>query len=240
MTSLQVIAFDADDTLWHNERLYVEAQAKLVQVLDHYHSPELIGERLYQAETRNIQLYGYGIKAFALSMIETALNLSEGRIPGKDMQALIDQTRAMLSADIQLFAHTAEVIPLLASRYPLVLITKGDLFEQEGKIKRSGFGSYFQHIEILSHKTPASYEQVFKRYSVEPARFMMVGNSLRSDILPILELGGQAVYIPCDLTWTHETADPPPADRPGYYQLEHLGQLPALLEQLEQQGNDTL
>ena len=236
MSKFDVIAFDADDTLWHNERLYVNAQTRFAELLSHYHEPEWVRDRLYQTETRNIQHYGYGIKAFALSMIETAVELTEGRISGKDIQAVIDLAKEMLGAEVQLLDHVQETIPQLADTYPLMVITKGDLLDQEGKILRSGLGEYFQYIEVVSHKTRESYARVLKRVSIPPERFLMVGNSLKSDILPILELGGTAVYIPYDITWLHEAADPPPDGQPGYYLLEHMGQLSMLLEQLEQKG----
>ncbi len=232
MSKFDMIAFDADDTLWHNERLYVNAQTKFAELLSQYHKPEWVSERLYQTETQNIQHFGYGIKAFALSMIETAVELTEGRISGKDVQAVINLAKEMLTADVELLDHVRETIPQLVANHRLMLITKGDLLDQETKIVRSGLGEYFQYIEVVSHKTRESYERVLKRYSLVPEHFMMVGNSLKSDILPILELGGNAIYIPYELTWLHEIADTPPEGQRGYYLLEHMGQLPALLERL--------
>ncbi|MBI5842807.1 MAG: HAD family hydrolase [Chloroflexi bacterium] len=236
MSNFDFIAFDADDTLWHNERLYADAQARFAGLLSHYHKPEWVQDRLYQTETRNIQHFGYGIKAFALSMIETAVELTEGRISGRDIQAVINLAKEMLSADVQLLDHVSETIPQLANDYRLMVITKGDLLDQETKILRSGLEGYFQHIEVVSHKTRESYERVLKRYSIAPARFMMIGNSLKSDILPILELGASAVYIPYELTWLHERAEPPADGHAGYYPLEHTGQLPVLLKGLERQN----
>ena len=236
MTNFDVIAFDADDTLWENERLYVSAQARLVELLAHYHPPEWINERLYQTEMRNLEHFGYGIKAFALSMIETAVELTEGRIAGADLQILVDLAREMLGAKIALLEHVAETLSALEAKYTLMLLTKGDLFEQENKIARSGLRDRFRYIEIVSTKTVPVYKELLKKHSLQPEHFLMVGNSLRSDILPLLELGAHAVYIPHELTWQHENSDPPPAGQAGYYQLEHIGQLPALLEQLEEAG----
>lgn len=233
MSIFDVIAFDADDTLWHNERFYLDAQNRFTQLLSHYHKPEWINERLYQTEIRNLQHFGYGIKAFALSMIETAVELTEGRISGQDIQTLIDLAKEMLSIDIQLLNYVENTIPQLANKYKLMVITKGDLLDQETKVARSGLEQYFQHVEIVSQKTRESYERILKRYLIAPERFLMVGNSLRSDILPILELGGQAVYIPYETTWLHEVADLPPDGQTGFYKLEHMGQLPVLLEELE-------
>lgn len=234
MPTFDMIAFDADDTLWHNERFYLDAQNRFAQMLSQYHKAEWINERLYQTEIRNIQHFGYGIKAFALSMIETAVELTEGRISGKDIQTLINLAREMLSADVQLLDHVAATIPQLAKIHRLMVITKGDLLDQETKVIRSGLGEYFQYIEVVSHKTRESYERVLKRYAIAPENFLMVGNSLRSDILPVLELGGQTVYIPYETTWLHEVADLPAEGQSGFYPLEHMGQLSALLERLEQ------
>lgn len=233
MPPFDLLAFDADDTLWQNERLYAEVQAALVRLLAPYHGPEQVLQRLYETETRNLHQLGYGVKAFALSMIETALELTEGRVSGQDIQAIIHLAKGMLSAEVELLAHVAETIPLLAGRYRLLIITKGDLLDQERKIARSGLADHFQHVEVVSHKTRTTYERLFARHAVSAGRVLMVGNSLRSDILPVLELGGQAVYIPHALTWQHEQADLPAEGTPGYYQLAHIGHLPALLEELE-------
>lgn len=235
MSTFDLIAFDADDTLWHNERLYVKAQARFAELLSHYHSPEWVNARIYRAETQNIQHFGYGIKAFTLSLIETAVELTEGRITGKDVQTLIDQAKEMINAEVELLDHAADTVAHLAKTYPLTLITKGDLLDQERKIDRSGLRQYFQHIEVVSDKTRSSYEQMLKRYSIAPEHFLMVGNSPRSDILPVLELGGYAVHVPYQTTWSHEVVDLPPAGQSGYYHIEHLGLLPALIQQLEKE-----
>ena len=233
MPKFELIGFDADDTLWHTERYYVEAQSTFVQLLSQYHSEDWIRERLLQTETRNIHHFGYGIKAFALSMIETAVELTEGRISGQDVGVLIETARSMLNADVELLAHVGETIPQLASGHRLALITKGDLMDQEKKIARSGLGDYFKEVEIVSQKTPEVYARLLSRFSVRPERFLMVGNSLRSDILPVLELGGSAVHIPYALTWELEAASQPEPGTPGFYALDDLGQLPALLKKLE-------
>jgi putative hydrolase of the HAD superfamily len=239
MSQFEIIAFDADDTLWHNERLYVNAQAKFVQLMSNYHNPDLVNERLYQTESRNMQHFGYGIKAFTLSMIETAVELTNGKILGQDIQKIINLAKEMLSAEIELLDGVKETIPQLAAKYRLMLITKGDLLDQESKIERSGLKQYFQTIDIISDKTRANYEQVLQRYDLAPKRFLMVGNSLRSDILPILELGGTAIYIPYESTWVHEVADTPAENQPGFYALEHFRQLPELLEQIESKQADS-
>jgi putative hydrolase of the HAD superfamily len=233
MSKIEVIAFDADDTLWQNEHLYTEAQARLVDLLANYHPSEWIHERLYQTEVRNLEHFGYGIKAFALSMVETAIELTEGRIAGKDLQTLVNTARDMLHADVDVLDHVVEALTRLGEKYLLMLLTKGDLFEQENKIARSGLKDYFCYIEIVSTKTVSVYKSLLDRHSISPKHFLMVGNSLRSDILPLLELGAYAVYVPNELTWQHENSEPPSAKQNGFYQLEHIGQLPALLEQIE-------
>jgi putative hydrolase of the HAD superfamily len=181
-----------------------------------------------------LQHFGYGIKAFALSMIETAIELTEGRITGPEIQTIIDAAKAMLTAEVEILENVADTLAHLAAHYSLMVITKGDLLDQEQKISRSGLVEHFRHIEIVSDKSQTSYEFLLQRYQIDPKRFLMVGNSLRSDILPVLALGAHAVYIPYPLTWAHEAAEPP-IGQPGYYEVEHLGLLPDLLANLERQ-----
>jgi putative hydrolase of the HAD superfamily len=228
-----VLAFDADDTLWHTEELYAGTQARFMDLLAAYHSREWIEQKLYDTEMRNLGVFGYGIKGFTLSMIETAIELTEGRIHGSEIQALIDLAKEMVRADVRLLDHVAETIARLARRYRLMLVTKGDLFDQETKIARSGLGSHFAHVEIVSDKTAESYAALLARHHVPPARFLMVGNSLRSDVLPVVAVGARAVYIPYHVTWAHEVVTDPGIAPDAYFTLEHIGLLPDLLEQLE-------
>ena len=227
-----LIALDADDTLWHNESMFTLTQAKFLDLLAGYHHPELIERKLYETELRNLNNFGYGIKGFTLSMIETAIELTDGQVTGATIQQLLDFAKVMVHAPVELLDHVAEVVPWLAERFPLMLLTKGDLFDQESKLARSGLAEYFRHVEIVSDKTATSYRALFTRYQIEPARFLMVGNSLRSDILPVTALGGRAVYIPYHLTWAHETVDEQEAQLHQYVELAHIGDLPALIEQL--------
>lgn len=226
-----LIAFDADDTLWHTESLYVDVQGKFKEMLAPYHTPEWVESRLYETEMRNLKDFGYGIKAFTLSMIETAIELTEGRISGREIQSLIQLAKEMVSADIHLLPHVANTITTLSDHYPLMIITKGDLLDQEAKINKSGLRSFFRHIEIVSHKTRHTYQEILHRYNIPPERFLMVGNSLPSDILPVLEVGGHGVYIAHSITWAHEAAAPPPPDYPRFHQLDHLGLLPSLIRE---------
>jgi len=179
-------------------------------------------------------VYGYGVKGFALSMIEAALELSQRQISGSEVQRVLDLAKQMLSTDVELIEGVAEVIAQLARTYPLMLITKGDLAHQEAKIEQSGLKPYFRSIEVITDKTPQSYAALLIRHHIEPERFLMIGNSLRSDVLPVLEIGGQAVHVPYAITWAHEHVDVPLDQQGRYHELEHLGQLPALVRQLEQ------
>jgi putative hydrolase of the HAD superfamily len=238
MSTFDVIAFDADDTLWHNERLYDETQAGLAALLAPYGvTASSLDAGLFQTESRNIGLFGYGIKSFTLSMIETAVQMTWGRLSGHDVLAILALAKAQLEAPVVLLEHISETICLLAARYHLMIITKGDLQDQENKLLRSGLAQYFPDIEVVSDKTPQKYATLFKNHAIEPGRLMMVGNSLRSDILPVLQVGACAAYVPYPGTWLHEAAEMPALGTPRFHQLEHLGQLPGLLETLEAQLN---
>ena len=226
-----MIAFDADDTLWHTEQLYVDVQTQFKALLAGYVDPEAILDQLYTVEMRNLNYFGYGVKGFLLSMIETAIELTDGRVAGRDIQKLIELGKQMLQADVALLEQAEAAVLALSQTHPLMIITKGDLFDQESKVARSGLGAHFRHVEIVSAKTPAAYAAVLKRYDIAIDRFLMIGNSLKSDVLPVVELGGQAVYVPYALTWAHEAVDD--ADASQYHHVDHLGELPALVARLE-------
>jgi putative hydrolase of the HAD superfamily len=234
MTTFDAIAFDADDTLWHSESLYAAAQEEYRRLFASYAEAERIDRVLHQTEMQNLTVYGYGVKGFALSMIEAALELSQHQITGSEVQRVLDLAKQMLSTDVELIEGVAEVIAQLAQTYPLLLITKGDLAHQEAKIEQSGLKPYFSTIEIVTDKTPQSYAALLLRHHIEPSHFLMIGNSLRSDILPVLEIGGQAVHVPYAITWAHEHVDVPSEQQGRYHELAHIGQLLALIEQLGQ------
>jgi putative hydrolase of the HAD superfamily len=234
MTTFDVIAFDADDTLWHSESLYAAAQVEYRYLLAAYAEAEQIDRVLHQTEMQNLAAYGYGVKGFALSMIEAALKLSQQQITGNEIQRVLDLAKQMLSTEVELIEDVAEVVAQLAATYPLMLMTKGDLAHQEAKIEQSGLKPYFRSIEIVTDKTPQSYAALLARHHIEPARFLMIGNSLRSDILPVLDIGGQAVHVPYAITWAHEHVDVPPNQQGRYHELEYIRQLPSLIEQLAQ------
>src|SRR5215510_16004713 len=199
-----VIAFDADDTLWHNEPIYRGAQRQVLDILAHYHDQEWIERRMNETEIRNLEHYGYGIKGFTLSMIETAIELTEGRISGAEIGRIIELTREMFKAPVVLLDGVEETITKLATLHDLMLITKGDLFEQQAKIARSGLADHFSKIEIVPIKISDTYLSITARHEITPHRFLMIGNSIRSDILPVIEIGGRAIHIPYETTWEHE------------------------------------
>jgi putative hydrolase of the HAD superfamily len=231
---LDVIAFDADDTLWHNETRYLQAKNRYGQLLSRYHDPERVEQRLDEIELQNVRFYGYGIKSFTLSMIEAAIELTSGEITGSEMQEVLNLGRQMLMGEVELFEHAEETLVELSTSHDLMLITKGDLFEQGMKVERSGLTKHFRHVEIVGEKTAASYREILERHKLNAARFLMVGNSLKSDILPVLEIGGRAVYIPYAHTWIHERVMDGEVGKEGYFELEHLRELPALVEKLSQ------
>lgn len=228
-----LLAFDADDTLWHNEPLYIETKEKFQKLLSSYHDPQWVAERLDEAEVRNLEHYGFGIKAFMLSMIETAIELSEGRVTGADIQQILDYGRAMLNYQPRLLEGVAETLRRLAKRYPLMVITKGDLLDQETKLARSGLAESVTHFEVVSQKTVETYQAILKRHQVRAERFLMVGNALKSDILPVIATGGYGVYIPYENTWAIENVSDPQLDRRRFFEIARISELPALLERLE-------
>lgn len=228
-----LIAFDADDTLWHNEILYKRTQQRYEQLLSPYATPEEIDRRLLATETRNVPSFGYGIKSFTLSMIENAIDISGGRISAGDLRQVLEFGRAMLRAEIRPLEHAEPALARLAATHPLIVITKGDLLDQETKMARSGLARYIRDVEIVPEKTPERYRAILARHGVPPERFLMVGNSLKSDILPVLALGARAVFIPYELTWAHETQGVQVREEHVYFELEHIGLLPDLVARLE-------
>ena len=233
--AFDLIAFDADDTLWHNERSYRDARQQFCRVLASAGvtlDDDAIEEHVNRVELANLEFYGYGVSSFALSLFETAIDLSDGRITGDGLREIVALSKEMLREDIELFPGVREVLATLAAAYPLMLITKGDLLHQTSKLERSDLRQYFRSVEIVSHKTPDTYARILSRHGIEPGRFLMVGNSLRSDVLPVLELGGSAVHVPAALSWSHEHADVPDEVKGRFAEAEALGQLPVLIDRL--------
>jgi putative hydrolase of the HAD superfamily len=229
---IDVIAFDADDTLWHNETHYSRTQDRFQDLLARHDQGEWSKQALYETEMENLRTYGYGIKSFTLSMIETAIQLTGGRIQASEVQEILELGKEMLNAPVQLLDGVGEVIPQLAARCRLMLVTKGDLLDQESKLARSGLGSYFSQVEVVSDKAVETYRALLARHGLAPERFLMIGNSLRSDVLPVVALGGHAIHIPYAITWAHEQVEAQPAQTEGYVELEHIGLVPRYVEKL--------
>ena len=228
-TQPALIAFDADDTLWENEIHFETAKDRFTHLLSSDSDPEWTERELYETEMRNLAHFGYGIKSFTLSMIETALDLTKGAVTGQQIRQILDYGKELLQTPIEPLPHVEEVLTHLSQTRPLMLLTKGDLFDQEAKIARSGLADHFTHIEIVSEKNEETYAALLQRHSIQPADFCMVGNSLKSDILPVVALGGHAVYVPYYTTWLYERVEPSEAERQQYHQISHLGELPRLL-----------
>jgi putative hydrolase of the HAD superfamily len=227
--AITVVGLDGDDTLWHNETRFNLTQGELRDLL-HRHAPEAdVDGRLFETEMKNLGLYGYGIKSFTLSMIETAIQLTEGRIPAADLEVILGWGKRMLMQPTELLDGVEPVLRELSHRYDLLLITKGDLFDQESKLARSGLADLFLGVEIVSEKNVGSYRGILTRRGIRADEFVMVGNSLRSDVVPVLELGARAVYIPYHVTWSHEHVAEEALPQSGWYRLEAIGELSRLL-----------
>jgi putative hydrolase of the HAD superfamily len=234
--TLDLIAFDGDDTLWHNERSYRGGRERFRRLLASAGvvlSAEEIESRVNRTELANIDVYGYGVSSFALSLIETAIGLTDGRITGANLRGIVDLAKEMLTEELELFPDARDVVTTLAASYPLMLITKGDLLHQTSKVDRSGLRGCFRFVEVVSHKTTDVYAAILSQHAVDPNRFLMVGNSLRSDILPAVEAGAWAVHIPAALSWSHEHADMPPHAAGRYFEVTSLARLPDVIDALE-------
>ncbi len=228
---LTTICFDADDTLWHNERFFRLTEARFTELLADYAEAEHLAERLLDAERRNIERYGYGIKGFTLSMIETALQVTANRVPGEVIADLIAAGQEMLRHPIELLPGARETIDALAPDFRLLLITKGDLIDQERKLAQSGLGEAFDGVEIVSEKSEQVYREIFSGRGIAPETAMMIGNSLKSDVNPVVAAGGWGVHCPFEDTWSLEAA-PAPIGHPKYRVVKDLGAVPALVHDI--------
>ncbi|ODT06098.1 MAG: HAD family hydrolase [Mesorhizobium sp. SCN 65-20] len=226
---LTTIGFDADDTLWQNEQFFRMTERHFAALLAEHGEADQLTARLLEAEKRNLGAYGFGIKGFTLSMIETAIEVTDGRVPAEVIGKILAAGRDMLSHPIETLPHVHDTLEGLAGRYRLVLITKGDLFDQERKLAQSGLGDFFEAVEIVSDKSRPTYERIFARHGDGPAQSMMVGNSLKSDVVPAIEAGSWGVYVPHDLTWVYEHVEEP-AGAERFRKLQHLGELSDLLK----------
>ena len=231
MAGISTIGFDADDTLWQNETFFRLTEQRFTELLSEHGAHEVISARLLEAERRNLRFYGFGVKGFTLSMIETAVEVTNGQVSASVIGEILGYGRQMLQNPVETLPHARETLDALAGRSRILLITKGDLFDQERKLAQSGLGDYFSAVEIVSDKTPSVYERIFTRHGDGPARAVMVGNSLKSDVVPAIRAGSWGVYVPHDLTWVLEHEEAPEAD-PRFRRIADLGQLPALLSQM--------
>ncbi|OIQ34975.1 MAG: HAD family hydrolase [Roseobacter sp. MedPE-SWchi] len=234
---LTTIGFDADDTLWHNERFFRVTQDRFAELLQDHTPVDLdraaLDRRLLAAEKRNLGRYGYGVKGFTLSMIETAIEVTDQQVPASVIHELIVAGQMMLSYPIELLPHARDAVQQLAASHRVILITKGDLLDQERKLAQSGLGEMFHAVEIVSEKTPETYCEIFRRHGEGVERAMMVGNSMRSDVVAPITAGGWGTYVPHGEIWELEQADPP-SQSPRYHAIPDLSALPDLVSRIEQ------
>jgi putative hydrolase of the HAD superfamily len=226
------IGFDADDTLWHNETIFERVHERYRALLARYHDAATVDRTLLVTEKRNLELYGYGVKGFTLSAIETAIELTSGRISAEEIRLLIAHGQEMLAHPVELLDGVVETLAALSADYRLLVITKGDLRDQERKLAKSGIAARFHQIEIVSEKDVATYASILRRHGIAPTRFLMVGNSLKSDILPVLSLGAAGAHIPYHLTWALEHSEDPPPSAGRFFRLQTLRELPEIVRKL--------
>ena len=229
--TIKVVALDADDTLWHSESRFQATQARLSEILDRHAPHDQVQTHLHELEVRNQKLFGFGVKGFTLSMIEAAIEISDGEITAGEIHEIVMMGKAMLDGPMELLDGVRVTLVELAEAYPLMMITKGDHMDQYNKIEKSGLAGHFQEIEVLLDKDVASYDEIFARHNVDPGEVMMVGNSIPSDVLPILELGGHGTFIPYHVTASFERHEQEP-DSLRYHRLARIDQLPRLLNHL--------
>ncbi len=229
---IRYLGLDGDDTLWHNETRFQLTQAALRDLLGRHVPDADVDSHLAEVEMRNLRIYGYGVKAFTLSMIETAIQVTDRRIPATDLEVILGWGQKMLGEPTELLDGVEAALQDLSHRYELLLITKGDLFDQESKLARSGLAGMFSGVEILSEKNVETYRSILHRRHIEPSEFVMVGNSLRSDIAPVVALGARGVHIPYPLTWHHEQVPDETMPREGWHRVEKISELGALIDAL--------
>ena len=201
---IKTIAFDADDTLWVNETYFRDTEEKFAELLEGYETKNKIDQELFKIEMANLDIYGYGIKGFMLSMIESALDLSNNKVSQETIGKILNLGKKMISHPVELLDGVEEVLSKLTGKYRLIVLTKGDLLDQERKLEKSGLSQYFHHVEVLSDKKESNYNNLLQHLSIDVNEFLMIGNSLKSDVLPILNIGAKAVHVPFHTTWAHE------------------------------------
>ena len=206
--TIKVIAFDADDTLWVNETYFRAVEHKFAQLLSAYETENTIDQELFKMEMENLPIYGYGIKGFMLSMVESAIKLSNGKISNSVLSEIIELGKEMIEMPVELLDGIEEVLEKLNKKYRLLVLTKGDLLDQERKLEKSGLTKYFHHVEVMSDKKEKNYKDLLAHLEIDVNEFLMIGNSLKSDVLPIVNIGGKAIHVPFHTTWQHETVSP--------------------------------
>ena len=229
---IALVGFDADDTLWKSQDYFDEAQAEFERIVGAYVDLANAGERLYAVEKRNLALFGYGVKGMVLSMIEAAVEITDARVSAADLHRIVEIGKGLLRHPVELLPGVRDAVECIAAELPVVLITKGDLFHQEAKVRDSGLSDLFRRIEIVSEKDARTYARLFAEFGIEPDRFLMVGNSLRSDIAPVLALGGWGVHVPYHTTWAHETEARLLHGGERMRSIAGLGQLPLAIQEL--------
>ena len=234
---ITTVGLDADDTLWHNESIFEKTHERYRTLLAQYHNAATVDRTLFATEMRNLDLYGYGVKGFTLSAIETAIQLTAGKIRAEEIQHLIDLGREMLAHPVELIDGVAETLAALARQHRLLLITKGDLRDQERKLAKSGLAAFFRHVDIVSEKNELTYAEILRRRGVAAKRFLMVGNSIKSDILPVLALGGAGVQVPYHLTWAAERVEDLPRAEGRFFRVASLRELPPVVAALAGSGS---
>jgi putative hydrolase of the HAD superfamily len=220
-SDIKVIGFDADDTLWVNETYFREAEERFAELLEPYETKNKIDQELFKMEIQNLELYGYGIKGFMLSMIESALDLSNNEIPQATILKLLEIGKNMISHPVEILKGVEEVLEKLNEKYRLIVLTKGDLLDQERKLDRSKLSDYFHHVEVLSDKKEKNYQDLLEHLEIPTNEFLMIGNSLKSDVLPLTNIGANAIHVPFHTTWQHEEVSTP-VNKSGYITVQKL------------------
>lgn len=235
-SGIALVAFDADDTLWRSQDYFDDAQASFERIIAQYVDLGDVGQRLYAYEKHNIAFFGYGAKGMALSMVEAAVDITEARIRGADIKRIVTLAKDLLRHPVELLPDVREAVAAVAAQHPVVLITKGDLFHQEAKVRDSGLSDLFRRIEVVSEKDSATYARLLEEFGIDAAQFLMVGNSLRSDIAPVLELGGWGVHVPYHTTWAHEAEAELGQGQGRMRTIDSLAALPQTLQELDIQS----
>jgi putative hydrolase of the HAD superfamily len=228
---IKVIGFDADDTLWVNEPNYQETESAFCKIVNAWVSEEETSRELFATEMANLELYGFGAKGFMLSMIETAIRLSKGSIESEKLDQIIKLGKELLDKPVELLPGVSTLLDQLQGKYTIILATKGDLLDQERKLRKSELESYFHHIEIMSDKREENYLKLLNRLEIQPAEFLMVGNSMKSDIMPVLNIGGYGVHVPFHINWLHDLTDFVP-ENSKFAQITEISKLTELLENI--------